>query len=75
MGVIDKMNPIIHSYHGSRNGSFSWAVSCGSLDVGSTESMKECLSWKRWLYSGELHEIFQYHEGITVSKGDIVEEK
>ena len=37
MGVISSLNPIVHSYHGSRNGSFSWVVSSGTHDVGSTE--------------------------------------
>lgn len=76
MGVIDTLKPIIHSYHGSRNGSFCWVVSSGSIDIGSTESMKECLSWERWIYSTNLNEIFPYYEGKTpVFHGDIVEQK
>lgn len=75
MGVISSLTPIVHSYHGSRNGSFSWVVSSGVHDIGSTESMKECLSWERWIYSSQLHEIFPYHEGNTsVFRGDVVEE-
>ena len=49
MGLIRTLNPIAHSYHGSRNGSFSWVVSDGGCDIGSTESMKECISWERWI--------------------------
>lgn len=75
MGVITTLNPIVHSYHGSRNGSFSWVVSDGGNDIGSTESMKECLSWGKWIYSPYLNEIFPYIEGkVTVRGGDIIEE-
>lgn len=76
MGVIKSLTPIVHSYHGSRNGSWSWVVSDGCLDIGSTESMKVCLTWKRWIYSRSLHEIFPYFEGKTfVEHGDILEEE
>ena len=75
MGVISSLTPIVHSYHGSRNGSFSWVVSSGAHDVGSNESMKECLSWERWCYSPYLHEIFPYYEGkTTLLSGDVVED-
>lgn len=75
MGVINSELPIVHSYHGSRNGSFSWVVSSGTKDVGSTVSMKECLEWERWIYSSNLHEIFPYIDGkTTIFQGDIVEE-
>lgn len=50
-------------------------ISCGTTDIGSTESMKECLSWERWIYSPRLYEIFPYYEGkTTVFHGDIIEE-
>lgn len=76
MGAIDSLECIVYLHGGSRNGSFSWAISCGSRDIGSTASMKECLSWERWIYSPELYEIFPYIEGkTTVFHGDIVEEK
>ena len=65
MGVISSPNAIAISYRGSRNGSWNWVVSCGSFDVGSTYPMKECLSWKQWIYDGGLHEIFEYIEGKT----------
>ena len=74
MGVISSPNPIVHSFRGSRNGSWSWVISSGSSDIGSTESMKTCLSWKRWIFSRSLHEIFEYHESDTLERGDIVEE-
>jgi len=75
MGAIDSLECNVHLYHGSRNGSFSWAISCGSIDIGSTESMKECLSWERWIYSPNLHEIFPYIEGkVSVCHCDIIEE-
>ena len=67
MGVISTTNPIVHSFHGSRNGSWSWCVSSGTHDVGSTESMKTCLSWKRWVYSKSLHEIFEFHENDVLN--------
>lgn len=75
MGAIKSPNAIAISYRGSRNGSWNWAVSCGISDIGSTCSMKECLSWKRWIYCGELHEIFEYHEGQNIFFGDIVEKE
>jgi len=76
MGVINTLKPISHSFHGSQNGSFSWVVSSGTMDIGSTESMKECLSWDRWIYSASLPEIFPYVECVTtVTSEDIVEER
>ena len=74
MGAINSLECKVWLYRSSRNGSFSWAISCGVIDIGSTESMKECLSWKQWIYSPYLSEIFPYFEGITtVSPGDIIE--
>ena len=76
MGAINSLECNVYLHRGSRNGSFSWAISCGARDIGSTESMKECLSWERWIYSPQLYEIFPYIEGkTTVFHGDIVEEK
>ena len=73
MGAIGSLNATSTSFRGSHNGSWCWSVSCGH-HVGSCSSMKECLSWKRWLYSAELQEIFEYIEGVTsVSPDDIVE--
>ena len=47
----------------------------GTRDIGSTESMKECLSWERWIYSPHLSEIFPHFEGkTTVFYGDIIED-
>lgn len=74
MGVITSPNPIVHSFRGSRNGSWSWVISSGASDIGSMESMKTCLSWKRLVYSRSLHEIFEYHENDTLERGDILEE-
>jgi len=74
MGVISALTPIVHSFHGSRNGSWSWVVSCGSQDIGSCYSMKECLSWKKWVYSKSLHEIFEYHSNDETSPDDIIED-
>ena len=76
MGAISSLECHVYLHGGSRNGSFSWTISCGVKDIGSTESMKECLSWERWIYSPNLCEIFPYIEGTTrVSHGDIVEEE
>ena len=75
MGLINTLTPIVHSYHGSRNGSWSWVVSCGSQDIGLCYSMKECLSWKRWVYSKSLHEIFKYVDNVSASlQDDIIED-
>lgn len=74
MGAVDSLHCIVYLHRGSRNGSFSWSISCGSTDIGSSESMKTCLSWKRWVYSPYLYEIFPYIEGVTtVTYRDIVE--
>lgn len=75
MGVINDINPLVFKHRGNRNGSFSWCVSSGVKDIGSTCSMQECLKWKRWIYSPQLYEIFEYHEGQKIFFGDIVEEE
>lgn len=60
--------------HHMKAGDWSWSVACGSFDIGSMCPMSECLSWKRWHYSCDLHEIFEWHEKDTVCHGDRVEE-
>lgn len=51
-------DPFYH--HGRRQGTWSWCISHGSEDVGSTFSMTECLRWKRWVFDTNLNEIFEY---------------
>lgn len=54
-------DPFYH--HGGRGfwqGSWSWGISHGSVDVGSMFSMTECLRWKRWVFDKNLNEIFEY---------------
>ena len=75
MGVINDINPLVFTRRGNRNGSFSWCVSSGVKDIGSSRSMQECLKWKRWIYSPQLNEIFEYHEGEKINLGEIVEEE
>ena len=55
------------------DGRFSWVISNGSIDVGSTSSMKECLSWKRWVYNKKLNEIFEYYPNARYCSDDIIE--
>lgn len=75
MGVINVEHPLVFTHRGNRWGSFSWVITSGIKDIGSSESMKTCLSWKRWIYSPNLHEIFEYVEGVTtVNYRDVVEE-
>ena len=50
-------------HHGGRGmftGGFSWSVSSGCLDVGSSYAMTKCLRWKRWIYDMDMNEIFEY---------------
>lgn len=76
MGAINSLECEVYLHRGSHNGSFSWVITCGPIDIGTTESMKECLSWERWIYSPRLHEIFPYFEGITtIFYDDILEKK
>lgn len=52
-----------YHHHGGRGlftGCWSWSVSTGLLDIGSTDSMTECLKWKKWIYDNGMHEIFEY---------------
>lgn len=61
--------------YGHNDCSFSWSVSWGGIDIGSSKSMTECLKWDKWVYSKSLHEIFEYHEGdIIYPWDDIVED-
>jgi hypothetical protein len=71
LGITDK-NPIICRMN-SRHGGFSWVIALGRYDIGSTASMTECLSWKRWVLCLELGELFEYCENGVYSKTDIIE--
>lgn len=71
LGITDK-DPIICRMN-SRHGGFSWVIALGAYDIGSTASMTECLSWKRWVLSVELGEIFEYCENGVYDKTDIIE--
>lgn len=74
MGLIkDPSQCLVYHHRGNGQGSFSWVISSGTLDIGSTESMKECLSWSRWIYNAQLHEIFPYFDGQQVRYGEILE--
>lgn len=59
--------------HHMKAGDWKWSVSCGSFDIGSSYSMSECLSWKRWHYSVCFNEIFEWHPNNTIDIGDIIE--
>ena len=56
------------------DGRFSWSIACGVHDIGSTSSMKECLSWKRWVLNTELHEIFEYYDNMKLTYSDVLED-
>ena len=67
-------------HHGGRGfwqGAWSWGISHGTMDVGSMESMSECLKWKKWVMSRELDgEIFEYvpsHAELYEKRGDLIE--
>lgn len=49
-----------HAARGLFAGGFSWSVNMGSMDIGSAESMTECLKWDKWIFDYNLHEIFRY---------------
>ena len=55
------------------DGRWSWSISNGSHDIGSTASMKECLSWERWVLSVELGEISEYIPNAVYQNDDIIE--
>ncbi len=74
MGLIEDPTKCLVLHHRSnRHGSFSWVISSGILDIGSSENMKECLSWKRWIYNKQLSEVFPYFEGQQVRYDEILE--
>lgn len=56
-----------------RDGRWSWSISIGVHDIGSTHPMKECLSWKRWFIDIELWEIFEYHDNIQQDSYMLIE--
>lgn len=57
------------------DGRFSWSISAGAHDIGSTASMKECLSWERWVLDMELGEIFEYYENLKLTSTDLIEKQ
>ena len=74
MGLIEDPSQCLVLHHrGNRHGAFPWVVSSGIRDIGSSDNMKECLSWKRWIYNTQLCEIFPYFEGQQVRYGEILE--
>ena len=75
MGLVEPSKSLVFAHQNSRHGGVSWSVACGSFDIGCCSSMTEAIKWKRWIYSRYLHEIFEYHEGDTIDRGDIVEER
>lgn len=56
--------------YGHYDDAFSWSVSYGGYDIGSSSPMSECLKWKKWVYSFSLHEIFEYVPNATYSSFD-----
>lgn len=71
LGITDKC-PFFTRMN-NRQGGFSWIISIGGHDIGSTCSITECLSWKRWVLSIEMNELFEYIENDKYSKEDLIE--
>ena len=59
--------------YGHNDHAFSWGISFGTHDIGSSCSMTECLKWDKWVFSPSLHEIFEYIPNSNYSSEDLIE--